>query len=95
MPMLNKITKGDWRYSKENGCITTSPKGLIEGSKIICSLNDKVSFELTGKEADANGIIIALAPKMANVIQSLENDDNSIPDFLWEEINLIKSQLKK
>ena len=93
--MLNKVTDGDWRYSQNQKCVTTSPLGVIEGNKIICSINDTVSNDFTGKEADANGELIALSKKMANVIQKLENDDNSIPDFLWNEIKFIKSQLKK
>lgn len=90
-----KITSGTWRYSKENNCITTSPKGLIEGGKIICMINEKVSFELTGKEADSNGILLESAPEMGEIIISLENDNNSIPEPIWNQILELKSKLNK
>ena len=58
-----KGTKGKWRYSKEHDCITTSPQGIVEGSKIICQIKPNVSFDDTGKEAEANALLISKAPE--------------------------------
>ena len=49
-------TKGVVRYSQEFGCVTTSPIGVIEGSKNICDVR---GFNKTKEEIDANGNLIS------------------------------------
>ena len=68
-----KGTKGDWRYSLQHDCITTSKKGIIEGSKIICLVKPFTSFDYSGKEAQFNGLLISKAPEMLEMLKEIAN----------------------
>ncbi len=59
--MKNKHTQEPWRYSKEHHQVTTSKVGVVEGSKQICQV---ASFCKTDEEIEANGILLAAAPKL-------------------------------
>mgnify|MGYP003645621392 CR=1 FL=1 len=63
--MKISLTKGKWRFSREYGCITVSPEGIVEGSKTICNLNRNIAFDYcNGNEAIANGLAIAELPEL-------------------------------
>lgn len=54
-----KHTKGAWRFSESFHEVTTSPPGILEGSKSICTISDWLK---TGDEIIANAKLIAAAP---------------------------------
>jgi len=84
-----KHTEGNWRYSANYSEITTSRIGILEGSKKICSISD---FDKKTEEVKANAKLIATAPEMLEVLETIENDANQVPEWLW---NRIKSVIKK
>lgn len=66
--METKFTKGKWRHSKEHECITTSERGIVEGSKVICGISKYPSFDYSGVEAEANALLISKAPEMFEML---------------------------
>ena len=80
-----KISTGDWELNqeKEYWCevFTKEPK------QSICAVNVHLYEHI------ANGKLIACAPEMFSLLSELENDDNSIPKWLWDKIQnvLIKA----
>ena len=85
-----KGTKGEWRYSKQHECITTSRVGIVESSKTICNLNTLVSFDYSCVELEKNAKLIAAAPELLEALQGIVNQlDNEhtseYMDDLWEK----------
>lgn len=63
-----KGTIGNWRYSSEHSQVTTSEKGIVEGSKKICDISEyNKSFE----EFEANAKLIAAAPELLEALEEL------------------------
>ena len=64
-----KYTEGEWRYSPLFGEVTTSPLGIIEGSKSICRNIRYVHKR--NDESDANGYLIAAAKELLEACKSM------------------------
>lgn len=87
--MKTRHTSEEWRVSEQYALVTTSKPGIIEGDKTICELGTH------GKDKDeimANAKLIAAAPKMLELLETIENDTNIVPDWLW---NRIKDVIKQ
>jgi len=83
-----KGTKGKWDISSTNQDQIESQDGIN-----ICdcwSMGDnRFPDEL---EMKANALLISKAPEMLEVLENIENDNGSIPAFIWEWIQkVIKS----
>lgn len=74
-----KHTKGEW---------------FVSGSDQIVSMPSqcKIANRVSGwnqEEAEANAKLIAAAPELLEVLQTIENDDNSIPEWLLVRIKQV------
>lgn len=81
--MERKYSKGKWEvFYNENGYATS-----IRSNHHICVMrtHDK-------QECNANAKLISAAPDMLDVLESIENDNNQIPEFMWIKI---KDVIKK
>lgn len=77
-----KGSKGKWEVKSNNNYFTITTKDDVICSSIIMDDEDEPIY---------NALLISKAPEMLEILQSLENDDNSIPIGLWDKIqNLIK-----
>lgn len=74
-----KGTPGQWRYSTQFQEITTSPVGVIEGSKCIARLSDKPQ-----EETLCNGKLIANAPAL------LKKLDELAEELEWHQVSVEK-----
>ena len=92
--METKFTKGKWRHSKEHECITTSERGIVEGSKVICGISKYPSFDYSGVEAEANALLISKAPEMFEMLEkwSILNPEHykDLAGFINETKQLLK-----
>lgn len=83
-----KGTKGKWGISSNNQDQIESQDGIN-----ICdcwSMGDnRFPDEL---EMKANALLISKAPEMLEVLENIENDNGSIPAFMWEMIKKVIKQ---
>lgn len=63
-----KCTAGAWRVSLEFNEVTTSPPGILEGSKAICNFNNPL---LPPEEVAANGRLLAAAPDLLAALKEI------------------------
>ena len=82
-----KFTKGPW-FIDHDLCIMTSSD--IEDESMICDL---MPVELNDNEI-ANAHLIAMAPEMYEMLNSIENDANQIPPFLWDKIQAVLAKAR-
>ena len=68
MAFENNHTQEDWRYSQENLEITTSRKGILEGSKQVALVT---TFDKDAEEYHANGMLISQSPKLREFAEML------------------------
>jgi len=59
-------TKGEWRVSSDLTQVTTSKKGILEGSKKICHM---ATFCKNDDEVLSNAKLISAAPDLLEAIQ--------------------------
>ena len=87
-----KGSEGKW------GCVFTSDKKRAVRNKggLICILTEPSRFSGQDERYDnelqqmrANQRLISYAPEMFELLSELENDDNSIPKWLWERIQKV------
>ena len=79
-----KHTKGPWGVGEKRGDHVDinhydNSKGAI--SKVIALVTSRVTWL---EESRANANLIASAPEMYDFIESLENDNDQIPGFMWK-----------
>lgn len=93
--MKTKHTKGEWYVTKDNA----NELGVRTRFGYICFLpkpthytNQDVRYKEEIEECKANAKLIAAAPEMLEVLESIENDSNQVPEWLWLRI---KSVIKK
>jgi len=91
--MQFKGSKGKWEV--------TFHKSLNDARELSCIQNenhDNLSTDLHimnsyfidySEVQRANALLISKAPEMLEILQSLENDDNSIPIGLWNKIQIL------
>lgn len=63
-----KGTKGSWRVSRDFDEVTTSNKGILEGSKRVCKI--ATGFKKSS-EIVANAKLIASAPEMLETLKEI------------------------
>lgn len=85
-----KGTKGKWVFG------ANTVEGILISSthtqnRDVCTVWAYDVDFLEIQETKANALIISKAPEMLECLQSLENDNNAIPKFMWDRIqSLIK-----
>lgn len=78
-----KGTKGDW----ENIEVQTNSGGFFKIMRESVSICNIITRNLD--QAEANAKLIACAPEMLDLLSSIENDENQVPKFLWDKIQLL------
>lgn len=80
-----KYTKGEWNVLRDAfGGLYIDVHNRTQVVAQICS-------ESPNEEDEYNAKLIAAAPELLEVLQTIENDDKSIPEWLWLRIkNVIK-----
>ena len=91
------MTPGNWTIVKNRYCIISDTEDL-DGFKDNTGHTDKEYYggilicESIWKLEDAK--IISKAKEMFDIIDSLENDDKTITEAIWNEIQNIKNFIK-
>lgn len=79
-----KHTKGNWEYIGHIASDRTHfVRKVMSGTISICVIRTN-----NQEQAEANAKLIAAAPELLEVLQTIENDNNQIPDWLWIRIKL-------
>lgn len=85
---VRNISPGTWRYSEEGEEVTTSRRGVLEGSKRVCQVS---TFAKIADEIRANGRALAAVPEMLSslrqIVQAADDSDNEKPRDLVEAID--------
>ena len=63
------FSQGEWRVSSDGDEVTTSVRGVLEGSKRVCRVGNALKPK---EEVEANGRVIAAAPRMMRLLERLE-----------------------
>lgn len=82
-----KHTKGNWRSHLMNVFIEDRDNRKLT---LITSVTECVQINDLGnvdEETEANARLISAAPDMLEVLMSMENDSNIVPDFIWKMRN--------
>lgn len=86
-----KISNGKWRLSFDKSEVITSPPGIIEGSKIVCSLSE---FSKKKEEVEANGELIVdagnTAQKCGLLPSELLQQRDELKEALLEAVKTIR-----
>lgn len=93
---MEKFTKGPWEIKPiEDEKEYIRIRGTVLGGRFkICNVNDAKlhhSDELKWcamerEESMANAHLIAAAPEMYDLLSTIENDSNQVPEWLWQKI---------
>jgi hypothetical protein len=77
----NRHTPGPWKLSSWTGSITAE-----NGRRVV-------SFDIESTRfADAK--LMAAAPEMFELLETIENDDGSVPPWLWQRIKELLDKVK-
>lgn len=91
-----KGTKGQW--FKSNSPFFDEEHNTYSGGFDIKSQDGETKivevhaygfWNLTLDESEANAILISKAPEMLEILSELENDNESIPKWLWQRIQKV------
>ncbi len=64
---------------------------VADGLSGICEMSDWMESE----EMEANAKLVAAAPDMLEVLQTIENDANQVPEWLWIKIKKVIEKATK
>jgi hypothetical protein len=87
-----KFTKGEWFIDEGDSMdcshlITTNYRSVE--NNIVPIVEIETEFDgVIGVEQKANSHLIAAAPEMYDLLSTIENDDNQVPVWLWDKIQL-------
>ena len=93
-----KFTKGDWYNCKQEddmGNRFFAVESMLEcgESRLICEIAERMTSDTdealpSMDECNANYNLIAAAPEMYDLLDTIENDSGQIPSWLWDKIQL-------
>lgn len=83
-----KGTKGEWKITEY---WTDREIEIGTNEQPCCALIDRRYFK-NKEECIYNSKLIASAPEMLEILQTIENDKKQVPEWLW---NKIQSVIKK
>lgn len=87
---MEKFTKGEWSINKDSCWVDNS--WSIDMAEHHCAATVVTCFEGGESNAEerarleANAHLIAAAPEMYDLLSTIENDSNQVPEWLWEKI---------
>lgn len=84
---MTEHTPGPWKIVEDRnnhwGMVEIEgPAVTVRGLTVATNVDAATARRIT---ADAR--LIAAAPEMYELLRSIENDDNSVPDWLWQRIS--------
>lgn len=89
-----KGTKGKWEVRGNKIFIEDTYKSVAT-IHVVKNYKD-ITFEpIEDVEQIANAQLISKSPEMLEMLQSLENDDNSIPKAIWDNIQKLIKEVTK
>ena len=76
---MEKFTKGDWvPCIRNDDQLQTTFFGVVM---------NRVYLQIgSGNENRMNANLIAAAPEMYDLLSTIENDSNQVPEWLWQKI---------
>ena len=74
----------EWKY-------TVSKNGRHQISEVV---GGNVCMIWNCKDKERNANLIAAAPEMYDMLQSIENDADQIPPFLWDKIQAVLAKAR-
>lgn len=75
---------GAWSVGNDEAS-SYSDVAVNAGDMTICLV---VSDSWNDEEMESNAHLIAAAPDMYDVLSTIENDDGTIPEWLWDKIQI-------
>ena len=90
--MENKHTPGPWFAVDYAGKFDIQNGEMYEDTDLLCYDTIWDEKSLDKETVEANAKIMVAAPEMLEVLETIENDNNQVPDWLWKRI---KSVIKK
>jgi len=86
---MRKYTPSPWEWQWKPGRLGGMDIMIYKDNRIIAEiLNPSQGAELY----DAH--LIAAAPEMFEVLETIENDAGQVPDWLWEEIQAVVAKAR-
>lgn len=80
-------------FSAETGeTIATLTWAKMPSEKVVIDGKPKIK---TGTYREGNAKLIAAAPEMLEVLQTIENDNNQVPQWLWDKIQTVIKKATK
>ncbi|AUR91928.1 hypothetical protein NVP1167O_32 [Vibrio phage 1.167.O._10N.261.51.F2] len=93
---MEKFTKGVWEAS----CVKINEKEVRNGWGVsvdgatIASVYTGATFCVIHEQQKANANLIASAPEMYDLLNSIENDSEQVPEWLFERIQLVLAKAR-
>ena len=94
-----KGTKGKWKLINgwdKDGKGKYFPSVLLFGNEKMhyetlgrCSIVINTSHNQEAESIMANAILISKAPEMLEMLMTIENDNNQVPEWLWDKIQTL------
>ena len=82
-----KFTPGPWKALRGHAYWEVSPQVRGDGQPFtICDCCPTAPRCPDGGLQEANAHLIAAAPEMYDMLKTIENDDGSVPGWLWDRI---------
>jgi hypothetical protein len=92
-----KFTKGPWKACQDGiggwnvncrGKYDNSYCDIGQNSPTVCDAWDLIYADCENKNPKANAHLIAAAPEMYELLDSIENDNNQLPKWLFKKIKV-------
>ena len=99
--MKAKFTNGPWSKARSVQFEVTNESNDWN-EPAWCEVVDKngmvtaivPTLKVTDTEMDANRNLISCAPEMYDILDSIENDNGQVPEFMWDKIQSILAKAR-
>ena len=71
-----RFTKGEWKIDDKSWIV-------VDGIRSICNFPAGAQV---GEHDEFNAHLIAAAPEMYDLLSTIENDNEQVPEWLWNKI---------
>lgn len=80
--MMEKFTKEEWMIDG----LTVYAINQEMVNQFSTNVQGNFKYGASSEELEANAHLIAAAPEMYDLLSTIENDSNQVPEWLWEKI---------
>lgn len=92
------MEKQNWKVGKNGGCIVSDvrPNRPTYKNRDFETEKEYYGGYLIAESIPDNEIekLLAVAPEMFEVLETIENDNNQVPDWLWKRIKAVIKKVK-